>query len=719
MNAWVGDDAYITFRTVDNFVNGYGLTWNTFERVQAYTHPFWMFLHIPIYFIIDNIYLTTMILSFAFSFTALYLLGFKIADNKLLAIAGISTLLLSKVFIDYTSSGLENPLSYFLTALYLVYYFKEMEIKNKLLILSLLVALATLNRMDTVLLFLPSLLFVLIKNWNKKYLLTILLGFTPLILWEMFSILYYGFPFPNTYYAKLNTGIPINEYIGQGFNYYINFFKNDLMAGIVIFVGIIFVAIISIRRKTMNIYIPLLVGLIFYLAYILRIGGDFMSGRFFTVPLFMTVAILLTIKFDLKKKEFKYAIYGTLLTLIILSGFTSYHPVFADTEHGTNNGVALTAEETDKYLRDKNAINDERGLFYPYTSLIKVLSNQDMEPQYVNITQSKLTKVSIHKTIVQSMIGMFGYYAGPEIKIIDFLGLSEPMISRLKAKKNPDWSGKWRIGHFYRNIPLGYVETIDTDNNQIVDENIKEFYNKVKIVTQSDIFSFERFSEIWKMNTGYYNELLVGNYQEDDRPKKYSGDNDSYRVYLHRLGYYYIKKEEYNNGLECYLELFRDTQELLGADNSFFIIYSISKMYYKLGQLVEAEKFSNFGLNYVRTPKERQSYYIMLSKIYEKDKQYFKSYQVLQEFMDNYPPDITIFMELARIYELLGEYEYAMNIYQQAISLKPNHESLKIFYNKIYDNYNARKMYDSAAYYADLLTKIGGKIEKSNLDSLE
>lgn len=32
-NAWVGDDAYISFRTVDNFVNGYGLTWNVAERV--------------------------------------------------------------------------------------------------------------------------------------------------------------------------------------------------------------------------------------------------------------------------------------------------------------------------------------------------------------------------------------------------------------------------------------------------------------------------------------------------------------------------------------------------------------------------------------------------------------------------------------------------------------------------------------------------------------
>jgi len=41
-NSWVGDDAYIMFRVVDNFVNGYGLRWNVANRVQAYTHPLWM-----------------------------------------------------------------------------------------------------------------------------------------------------------------------------------------------------------------------------------------------------------------------------------------------------------------------------------------------------------------------------------------------------------------------------------------------------------------------------------------------------------------------------------------------------------------------------------------------------------------------------------------------------------------------------------------------------
>jgi len=27
ISAWLSDDAYITFRTVDNFINGFGLTW--------------------------------------------------------------------------------------------------------------------------------------------------------------------------------------------------------------------------------------------------------------------------------------------------------------------------------------------------------------------------------------------------------------------------------------------------------------------------------------------------------------------------------------------------------------------------------------------------------------------------------------------------------------------------------------------------------------------
>ena len=42
--AWLGDDAYITLRTVENWCSGLGLRWNLVDRVQTFTHPLWMLL---------------------------------------------------------------------------------------------------------------------------------------------------------------------------------------------------------------------------------------------------------------------------------------------------------------------------------------------------------------------------------------------------------------------------------------------------------------------------------------------------------------------------------------------------------------------------------------------------------------------------------------------------------------------------------------------------
>ena len=48
---WMCEDAFITLRTVDNWVNGFGLRWNVAERVQSYTHPLWMLCLTPVYWL--------------------------------------------------------------------------------------------------------------------------------------------------------------------------------------------------------------------------------------------------------------------------------------------------------------------------------------------------------------------------------------------------------------------------------------------------------------------------------------------------------------------------------------------------------------------------------------------------------------------------------------------------------------------------------------------
>ena len=46
---------------------------------------------------------------------------------------------------------------------------------------------------------------------SKQGIVPTLIAFLPFVAWEGFSLLYYGVPFPNTAYAKLNTGTPTAE----------------------------------------------------------------------------------------------------------------------------------------------------------------------------------------------------------------------------------------------------------------------------------------------------------------------------------------------------------------------------------------------------------------------------------------------------------------------------------------------------------------------------
>ena len=57
-NSWIAEDAYITLRTVGNFLHGFGLRWNIAERVQSYTHPLWFFLLSFGVFVTNEVYYT-------------------------------------------------------------------------------------------------------------------------------------------------------------------------------------------------------------------------------------------------------------------------------------------------------------------------------------------------------------------------------------------------------------------------------------------------------------------------------------------------------------------------------------------------------------------------------------------------------------------------------------------------------------------------------------
>lgn len=488
--AWLCDDSYITFRTVDNFVNGYRLTWNTNERVQSYTHPLWLFTIISFYFLTREVYLTVLLLSLVISLAALAVFAFEVAKTRQLALLGVFILMLSNAYVDYSTSGLENPLSHLILILFLWVYFSRRSDIKTLLLLSFLASLGLLNRMDLALIYMPMLVFSLWRvsqsNGFLRSVATLILGQLPFILWELFSIFYYGFPFPNTAYSKITTAISARELFVRGLYYVLNSLQHDPLTLVVVLT----VIVLTLKWRVKS-AIPVVLGILLYILYVVKIGGDFMSGRFFAAPLLCAVAVLA--QFDFECLHFKQTLL--LYVMVILLGLAASIPTFL-----------LITPYAGSY-RDARDIADERRAFYPSTGLLRNRRfNTDIDNHWAE--EGKRMRVeNPYGVIGLTNIGFFGYYAGPHVHIIDYYGLSDPLIARIPPKS---LGGYWRAGHLERIIPQGYVFTVESGGkkNWIADEHLAEYYDKLAYITRGNLFDTRRFIEIWKMNTGQYDHLI-------------------------------------------------------------------------------------------------------------------------------------------------------------------------------------------------------------------
>jgi len=491
-NAWISDDAYVTYRVMDNFVNGYGLTWNTSERVETYTNPLWLFLNTIFYSITHEIYYTGIFLSIGTSIVAVSLFAFKISRILFVGLLGIAIFIFSQAFVDYTVSGLENPLTHVILALFFIFYVKaEKELNfKKLLILSLITGLAGINRFDTLVMFLPALFYAYIKLPKIKGAIYVFTGFLPLIIWKVFSTFYYGFPFSNTTYAKaLSHGLSQTDTIIQGLHYFRNTIQYDPLTLIVIFIGMSIPFIIKKRR-----YIPFSIGIGLYLLFILLIGGDFMRGRFFTGPLFLAVSLIFLCNFDFLKQ--KKNVYRKIPILFIFTGviiigvFSIDSPIFSDKDFVSTVGF-------------DHGVSDQRSWYYQQTGLLTAENGLEMPNHEWARWGMQLKEAGTDVQIARG-VGMVAFYAGPNVYMLDLLGLGDPLLSKIPNTKYYEWIP----GHLTRPIPQGYIETLKSGENKIVDKNLAFYYDKLNILTKGDLFEWNRIVEIWNVNTGKYDEIL-------------------------------------------------------------------------------------------------------------------------------------------------------------------------------------------------------------------
>lgn len=485
-NAWMGDDAYITYRVVWNFVHGHGLTFNPDERVQAYTHPLWMFVMSGAHFITREFFFTGTFVSWAFDIATLVVL-MRWTKNVPRAAVLVVWLLTSKAFVDYTDSGLENPLSYLLVALFYTQYLDRpwgvAPDRAELRRLFLLGSLAFLNRPDAVLLFavpLTELLLGALRRRPSRALMAAAVGVAPAVAWLLFATFYYGFPLPNTYYAKVANGIPKLLLYRQGVAYVLNSLSHDPLT-----LGTVAVSLL-VAVRTRGATRRAALSALLYCAYTVSVGGDFMSGRFFAMPFMiatMTVAPLAA------ETGAAWALaglvaYNVLMPIVPIKTTGSYDAAWA--------------------WRSQNGIKDERGSYHRGTNVLLYSPFRPL-PDFPWVTEGTSFRNGTEKVTVQGSIGFYGLYAGPEKFIVDRNALSDPLLARMPV--SPRLYFEFYAGHYFRDIPEGYLESVARNQNLLSDPLLHDYYDKLRNVTRGPLLSGSRFRDIATLNVGKYRNL--------------------------------------------------------------------------------------------------------------------------------------------------------------------------------------------------------------------
>jgi tetratricopeptide (TPR) repeat protein len=258
---------------------------------------------------------------------------------------------------------------------------------------------------------------------------------------------------------------------------------------------------------------------------------------------------------SLSNEKYKYAIVAGLIAFILLMPRSSIM-----------SGVDYTAEGANNIYGERGIWKDIRGDIYGFTGLWRAIKGEEMR-QWPSLNRAKTIRNNQVPFIeLESAIGIFGYYAGPLLYILDPVCLPDPFRSRLnivlcdmifweayKTLYNEDPPIKWRVGHYYRPIPSGYALSILRQQNLIDDPNLNKYYSVVRNIVQDDIFSVERFINIFKMNFGFYNVLIKHyKYQSYDEEIYY---NDLVRFdpfYYSYQGDYYHREKRYYEAIEDY-----------------------------------------------------------------------------------------------------------------------------------------------------------------------
>jgi arabinofuranosyltransferase len=425
----IQDDSFITFRYVKNFLHGNGLVFNPGERVEGYTSILWVFLLSGFAFIGIDIVSAAQILGVIFGAGTIFV-TYLLADNILLLNhfsknEKISSrdIILRKLFTLFPCllltfngalhywciSGMETGLFIFLTVT-CIYLYVVRKKKNIFFYSSLFLMLNSLARPEGVLIFaIVTVHFWFysyfidvqknISNWtklifSKRALIFYSIFLFPNLLLLFFRLSYYGYPFPNTFYAK--TGFSL-IYIQTGLEYTWDFIKTYMLIGVMLLPLIYFI----IKKKKQQEITLLILIVSIYCLYIIFIGGDVLPIYRFFLALLPLLFILfssfsyLLISRDVILSKLQSSKHEIAVVIIFILGITSIN-------------YFVPKEKISKFSLSEDRL------------VIKMTGTANWISNYQISNGKKLT-------VAASTIGALSYYS--DAIIIDMLGLTDATIA--------------------------------------------------------------------------------------------------------------------------------------------------------------------------------------------------------------------------------------------------------------------------------------------------
>ena len=455
---WVADDAYITFRHVNQFLAGHGLTYNTLEHVEGFTHPLWTVLLCIFGWMGAPISGIAVTMNLACAGALVAAVVWSDRDHGPL---GIALLASCSGFIDFATSGLETPM----TMLLVYAAYRTPRVLDRAGRTGMAIGLAYLCHPDVAVLglapFLSAAAEMAAAGWKRSR-----VAFTRFVsalvaaplLWHAFRLWYYGDLLPNTYYAK-NGG----SYWGQGIAYITDFATYAPLSAL----GLLWLAGLAAAdffagaasekddRPRLRRAFGLL-AIVLHMAAVARVGGDFMGFRLLLPDLAAVVALTTGSLQRLPRKPRGIAQTG-LFAAALASLFFEPAPPH---ERGLIVNERLNFASAFTNPGDAFA-GRPRHLWWNEGRLFRAFQECVGEPSLI---------------VEYPNIGYYGVAAGTRVSLIDGNGLVDRFIARnWEARKGrprgrPGHEGKMTLDyalrrniHFVREVFEPYRSAMATD----------------------------------------------------------------------------------------------------------------------------------------------------------------------------------------------------------------------------------------------------------------